>query len=920
MNLQTDASVRLLTWLDVERLLKKRTALWTQMPVGVQSVDCFASGVEIRHSAPIDQVDEWLLNVFGSLYQRQPRSVCLRIGDTLYPVELIQSVESAAPSSGKNYPLWRDVAYLPTGEEESGDISAQPLTSLLQDAPTAWNSSPSLVSFHSFKGGVGRTTALMTYVAACMQEPGPGPKRILVVDADLEAPGVSFWLDEVNRPTVSFAQFLEALHYPPAGLDATLDFFAQELRKTSIGVGGLQRELFILPAALDLTEIEDMPVAPEHLARSSVNRWQLADHLHALGLRLGADVVFIDLRAGLSELASPILFDPRVDHFFVSTVAPQSVQGMAEVLRRLCAFNRQIPAEQQKDARPTVVLSLLTNDLRNSAHYELALKTLNAAYPTDDVLNPGMQWLEAEFLSTLMSIGTVREALDALPQSGRLFASAREWADSLYATPPSILPIATTQDASTEINLSQQQAKRLRAVCVSAEFADGSAPGKILATEPLLNLGKHYTNELPNLLMIGAKGAGKTFTFRQLVGVGTWQGFLSKLGFDQASTTSAAIFPALWSDNIEDKPNGEIKLAQRRAINLTQGDEHQLLDASAVRRLIKEALKTPPDNWEDFWDSLIARQFGISDGGLRAVNQCLSTHSARVVFVFDGIEDAFKDTNEDHAIDAIHALLRLPNRISELDNRCLGTIVFVRADYVQATIRQNLGQWLQRFQPFRLRWNPESFLRLAFMLSCQAGIHQEDPKSAESLRIDELKIKLERLWGKKLGGEKSKEAYSARWVYTALCDLKGNVQARDLVRFLKFAAGIEETRTGQPWQDRRVLAPESMRKAIPECSIEKVNEAKSEIAPLKKWTDLMTDQGIRKLKVPFSQEQAGLTPDLLRSLQEIGVIYEDVDGNLGDERLFLPEIYRSGLGFDTSAAGRPRTQALLKKNIGSIPL
>jgi len=55
-------------------------------------------------------------------------------------------------------------------------------------------------------------------------------------------------------------------------------------------------------------------------------------------------------------------------------------------------------------------------------------------------------------------------------------------------------------------------------------------------------------------------------------------------------------------------------------------------------------------------------------------------------------------------------------------------------------------------------------------------------------------------------------------------------------------------------------------------------------------------------------------------LKEIGVIYEDVDGNLGPERLFLPEIYRYGLGFETSAAGRPRTQALLKKNIGSIPL
>ena len=359
--------------------------------------------------------------------------------------------------------------------------------------------------------------------------------------------------------------------------------------------------------------------------------------------------------------------------------------------------------------------------------------------------------------------------------------------------------------------------------------------------------------------------------------------------------------------------------ASTSTANLIQSDKQLLLSASVVRRLIEEALKAPPEHWEDFWDTLIARQLGITHGGLQVINQTLAKHSSRVIFVFDGIEDTFKDADNRHVNEAIHALLRLPNRVSELDNRYMGVIVFVRADYVQATIRQNLGQWLQRFQPFRLHWNPESFLRLAFMLSCQAGVISNDPKSAESLRIEDLKTELERLWGKKLGSEKSKEAHSARWVYAALCDLKGNVQARDLVRFLKFAASFESNRTGQTWPDR-LLAPESMRKAIPDCSVEKVTEAKSEVAPLRRWMDLMEQSGIRNLKVPFSQEQARLDASLLGSLQELGVVYEDVDGALGEERLFLPEIYRYGLGFVTSATGRPRTQALLKKNIGAIPL
>lgn len=924
MNEHDANAERLLTWLDVERLLKQRTALWTQLPPDLLGIDCFSSGMEIRHTAGSDAIAAtWLAHIFGRAYLREQSAIQLRIGQATYPIELVQDQVSVARSMRQNYPLWRDVTYLPIAQDDCADMrggNGEAPSSRVSTVsmPQRFVDGPDLVSFHSFKGGVGRTTALMTYVTACMREVSPGAKRILVIDADLEAPGVSFWLDETNLPTVSFVHLLEALHYPPAGLDASLDYFADELRKTSLSLGGLQRELFVLPAALDLAEIQDMPVEPEHLARHPDNPWQLSDHLHALGKRLGADAVFIDLRAGLSELASPILFDPRVDHFFVSTVAPQSVLGTAEVLRRLYATNCQLPPDWKDTARPTVVLSLLTKELREAGYYELALKTLGEAYPAEDPLTPSVQWLEAEFLSTLMSIGNLREALENLPRSTRLYASASEWAQSLYAQSPSLPDLSTTDAERVGTPSRQQIASKLREVCQAAEFAEGTPAATILATEPLLNLGKHFAHELPNVLMIGAKGAGKTFTFRQVVQSNTWPKFLGKLGFDQAGVTDASIFPVLWSGNIEDKPDGEIKKAQGATLDRIGGDKTKLHAGNNLEKRIVSALKNPPSHWDEFWDDLIAGQFGIRQGGLQALNQSLASQSARVILVLDGIEDVFGDANDDNARKPIEALLKLTNRISELANPHLGAIVFVRLDYAQAAIRQNLGQWLQRFNPFRLHWNPESFLRLAYMLSSQAGVYSA-AKRAEDLHIDELKAELEHLWGKKMGSEKSKEAHSARWVYAALCDLRGNVQARDLVRFLKVAGDEESKRTGQTWSDR-ILAPESMRKAIPLCSVEKVNEAKAEIASLRNWVEVMTQQHIRNLKVPFSAAQSGLTPELLAALQELGVIYEDSDGNLGEDRLFLPEIYRSGLGIETSAAGRPRMQALLKKNIGTIPL
>jgi MinD-like ATPase involved in chromosome partitioning or flagellar assembly len=854
-----------LTWLDVERQFKLSTALWSRLPHGVLGIDCFSDGMEIRHSAESNQLDDWLARLFGHAYRREPRSIRLRIGPTDYPVDLVRDDDSGPGFEGRTYPLWQDMTYVPTGEDEQTD----PHPIIDTNMPPAWQTEPPLVSFHSFKGGVGRTTALMTYVAACLQIPDDNTRKILVVDADLEAPGISFWLDEVNRPSVSFVQLLEALHYPPSDVETSLDFFAGELHKTSLSVAGMQRELFVLPAALDLAEIQDMPVSPAHLARDPENPWQLSDHLHELGRRLDVDAVFIDLRAGLSELASPLLFDPRVDHFFVTTVASQSVLGTREILRRLYAVNRRLPRARQDAARPTVLINMLTKELRESHHYETALSTLNDAYPPDpdDALSIGIQWLEAEFLNPLMAIGSVRKALEIVTQSTRLFARASEWAEELFSTAEE----GTAE--SDEVRSSQGLARELHRVCEQALFAESDADLAILAIEPLLNLGKHYSKDVPNLLMIGAKGAGKTFTYRALVRSRSWSAFLNELGFAAETIIDAAVFPVLWSSNIQDTPGGEIKTAQKDALDSIKTAHDGLLRQSELGKQIRDALTNPPASWEDFWDGLIARQTGFPEQSLDCLNGACVERGKRIAFVFDGIEDAFEDASDETAAAAIHALLRLPDRISELENRHIGSVVFIRADYVKAAVRQNVAQLFQRYQPFRLHWDAESFLRLAYMLSCKARAIRDGCAGNDVLRVGLLKEKLEQLWGKKLGSEKSKESHSARWVYAVLCDLNGNLQARDLVRFLKFAAGLESDRTDQTWSDR-VLSPESMRKAIPQCSSEKVKEARQEFAPLRNWMSELEAQHVRNLEVPFSQDAAMLSTELIKDLEEIGVLYD----------------------------------------------
>ncbi|NLY65713.1 MAG: ParA family protein, partial [Alcaligenaceae bacterium] len=99
---------------------------------------------------------------------------------------------------------------------------------------------------------------------------------------------------------------------------------------------------------------------------------------------------------------------------------------------------------------------------------------------------------------------------------------------------------------------------------------------------------------------------------------------------------------------------------------------------------------------------------------------------------------------------------------------------------------------------------------------------------------------------------------------------------------------------------------------------EKVKEATLEIKPLRDWYNRMREENIPERQIPFSALSVKLQPKELVALRELGVIYEDTDPSLGDKRLYLPEIYRTGLEFELAGA-RPKIQALLKKNLGKMP-
>ncbi|WP_145569519.1 KGGVGR-motif variant AAA ATPase [Yersinia mollaretii] len=338
---------KLLTWLDVERKIKKHSNNKTEYIGEIGAIYCYVNEMEIEYFGDIRNVISWVGDIFGRSFINEDSSyIKFDIGGDGYQVKFIETVPEIKNTS-LVYPLWKEQVYS---------------TSNSSVVPDEWNDGPNVVAFHSFKGGVGRTTALMTYASAILNS--SEKSKILLIDADLEAPGISFWLDNTIPPTVSFIDLLESVHYSPVKLDIVLEYFSSELKKTSINISGPNKEVFVLPASLSLASIMDMPVTPEHISKNLENPWLLSDCLRELGKRLNVDAVFIDLRAGLSELASPILFDPRVEHFFVTTVAPQSVKGMSEVLKRIHQSHKYLPNQFKEIVKPSLIMSLSTRQIR----------------------------------------------------------------------------------------------------------------------------------------------------------------------------------------------------------------------------------------------------------------------------------------------------------------------------------------------------------------------------------------------------------------------------------------------------------------------------------------------------------------------------------------------------------------------------
>ena len=240
------------------------------------------------------------------------------------------------------------------------------------------------VVFYSIKGGVGRSTAL----AACALALAEADQRVLLLDLDLESPGLSTsLLPEDRQPAFGITDWLVE------DLVGNGDSIIEDLQAESPLPG--RGEILVVPAHgrtpgeyISKLGRVWMPSVPEDGPRRiwSERLARLLDKLEELHR---PDIVLIDSRAGIDEMASACLTDLGASRIYL--FAQDSVQTWSGY-RLLFQHWRQNDVAPEMRERLQLVAAMLPSwhdrvneaatDLREQA-YNLFLETLYDEQPAE---------------------------------------------------------------------------------------------------------------------------------------------------------------------------------------------------------------------------------------------------------------------------------------------------------------------------------------------------------------------------------------------------------------------------------------------------------------------------------------------------------------------------------------------------------
>jgi MinD-like ATPase involved in chromosome partitioning or flagellar assembly len=401
-----------------------------------------------------------------------------------------------------------------------------------------------IVTFYSYKGGMGRSTTLAafaTYCAAIRLENGreKKPLKTVIIDCDFEAPGFTNYFLEVPYATNHRNGVIEYLSDKAFGMNIDLRKYVWEVSKEYAGEG----EIYVMPAGNLDTEQEDGDFLGnslnhylEGLARLDISSPQyIVNQFRGLVAdifeELNPDIILIDSRTGFNDIFGITAFglSKLVVGFFGNNV--QSHPGLYLFLSLIA---------QMKNGSGLVVNSIVpeANQRKWFGEFQEQVKQISKQLSTGDELLDIPSFLVRRN-DTLAVIGTSSEDkldfIDLVHQ--RTFPDYNKMFDKIHD-----LALDTLALAKSEQETETSQADYEESTAESGELT-GQNPtlklkeevlGSLKASLPDLyaeniNMEEEFKNHrfffrvcmedifnLDKILIIGSKGTGKTYLYKAL--------------------------------------------------------------------------------------------------------------------------------------------------------------------------------------------------------------------------------------------------------------------------------------------------------------------------------------------------------------------------------------------------------------------
>lgn len=864
------------TWHDIEDIFEENRNTWPKTWVDVQ---VYSDSVEIYQNGDEPQVSDiqYLKEIFGRNYSTENNT--LRIDFTGIYLEVTFLYDDSQKVEKKYGPLFRDI-YFQKCENTDSDFDGV-----------------KMIAFHSYKGGVGRTLSLTAFLRQCTEK--YPDKKILVLDADVEAPGLT-WMAEAGYRRISYLDILSIMNYEQI-TDQMLEKLCDLVKTSTVSVSTDQKiiDQYFIPVYREKEQNMNVGSKPEQVLMTQENKFYITETIAKMARKLGVNLVLIDLRAGITEYSAPFLFDPRVIKYYVTSTSLQSVKGTNQILE-------QVYKKTNADfLKSRIVLTMIPETMKTEEIQEIESQIVEEVESGADTDNATFlrdeYFMELGFDKTFVRTTDFNSLCEKLKGS-ELASLMDKQMKSLFMDEQKDETIFADEGKAREI------LKRIYEISYAETTAEGTSSANMLVTSSIKEMVKNFKTELPRIVVSGAKGSGKTYIYKQLLQAKTWESFIEQTGTSLDVEHETIIIPLLASINtrnmqpliVDCMKYADQKLPEMRLkknvdtinYNMLMG----LLESSEMSRM----------EWVKQWFDLIIGMFQENYKDISELDEALQRSGKRIVFIVDGLEDVCADSQtekNDRWKNLLKALCQnVVNDLQRLDHGNIGMVVFARKDMINNAIDTNMEQFRSMYYNYELNWTQTEALRLALWIASKAYPDLTDGIDVLNATRSVLTEKLTTLWGLKLGKRDSREAFSDRWILAALSDFTGQLQARDIVRFLRYSTeGYGEAKL--IYKDRLIM-PVEIRNAIGSCAADKYKEIKAEMRNIYEILEKFEKmEGVKTL--PLTLDKIQLTGDEISKLEAQGYL------KISDEKYYLPEIIRLPLGFTYERGARPKVLSLL---------